>query len=654
MPNSAYSYSSTSIGSPRVCAQPPPPRPPAPSRAAPPARAARPRASTASNSAEEPSSGLVVCSEGHVLQNYRNETNETNEMGPHTVQKRKLKSGRKKKAPQSKADPKLYHGERARFHYFECLQLLLRKQIGALTRAWDLPPQFEIICRDVWALHLSLLPVPPPAEPLLHEEDVDGAEPSQKPAQTAETPLPPISDKADEAKSPSDAEATERDEQQISSSEDEDEDAEPEADPEIDELLRGLSASSSSEEDESAADKPRLQPDSGRKKHKPKGALERHDGPASNIAVLVIALWTLRLPVMYVDFVRLIEAYTLPFLDPVRLLPPEMARHLTKHTVQALSPPHAPSPVLVHGLAARLARQLHASFGIFTPDLNAAPMLWRVVRALGGTPVLYDLTKTVAHVLSLPLTLHNTLAPALPQDKARDPARHIYDNVPPEVALAATVVIVLKMVYGLDGRVRAPKDPNDPACALPRMQDYLSLLRHMNDQEKQGQGAVFSARSNMSTAHLSAPMLDEYMDFCERALLGHVAKEYDAKVVDEYFPLPARKNASYAACASEEGATGAQGSMQAARPGEDAADGLEPGNGYMIYNSRDDLGSVPEDYEIVMQRAAWATGVGVEYMSGVVEKYERRVVRWWDMTRRRESREAREMEGEEESDCEDV
>ena len=39
----------------------------------------------------------------------------------------------------------MYHGARGRYHYFLCLQLLLRKQVAALTRLWELPPEFEVI-----------------------------------------------------------------------------------------------------------------------------------------------------------------------------------------------------------------------------------------------------------------------------------------------------------------------------------------------------------------------------------------------------------------------------------------------------------------------------------------------------------------------------
>jgi RNA polymerase I-specific transcription initiation factor RRN7 len=68
--------------------------------------------------------------------------------------------------------------------------------------------------------------------------------------------------------------------------------------------------------------------------------------------------------------------------------------------------------------------------------------------------VLYKLGKALGHVLSLPLVLHRTLTPRLAQAKDEDGDSHKYDVVPPELALVVVVVMVLKMVYGLDGRSR--------------------------------------------------------------------------------------------------------------------------------------------------------------------------------------------------------
>ena len=129
-----------------------------------------------------------------------------------------------------------------------------------------------------------------------------------------------------------------------------------------------------------------------------------------------------------------------------------------------------PAPTILHRLASRLAKRLYATYGIYTPEINAAPILWRAVRCLCGNgqsvvsnsvqsiliviATLYNMSKKLAGILSLPLTLHHSLAPKLTIVKRDDPERHQYDNLPPEVALIATVVLVLRLVYGLDGKQR--------------------------------------------------------------------------------------------------------------------------------------------------------------------------------------------------------
>lgn len=130
--------------------------------------------------------------------------------------------------------------------------------------------------------------------------------------------------------------------------------------------------------------------------------------------------------------------------------------------------------------------------------------------------VLYNLGKTVAQVLSLPLALHHTLAPRLAHIKEDDPDSHKYDNIPPELALLVAVIIVLKMVYGLDGQarwvnlpwfegpntgthlsIRVPKNSVDPACALARLEDYLMVLKEAREAYTRSKEVLFSASSEM-------------------------------------------------------------------------------------------------------------------------------------------------------------
>jgi RNA polymerase I-specific transcription initiation factor RRN7 len=129
-------------------------------------------------------------------------------------------------------------------------------------------------------LHLSLLPSPPPPEPLLHEQATQG--------HTSDRNTGAIDDQEEKA-SPERAGTPEDDK--------------IDGDSEIDELLRALSESSSSEEDkgDDGIDQPRPKPEGSGRKLKSFGC----NGPASNIALLMVACWTLRLPVMYMDLIRL-------------------------------------------------------------------------------------------------------------------------------------------------------------------------------------------------------------------------------------------------------------------------------------------------------------------------------------------------------------
>ena len=86
-------------------------------------------------------------------------------------------------------------------------------------------------------------------------------------------------------------------------------------------------------------------------------------------------------------------------------------------------------------------------FGIASVDAN-------VIELLLLTATVYELTKRLLRELHVPLTLHKSLSRKLLRTKKDDPESYRRDNIPPEVGFAAATVIVLKMVYGLDGETR--------------------------------------------------------------------------------------------------------------------------------------------------------------------------------------------------------
>jgi RNA polymerase I-specific transcription initiation factor RRN7 len=168
--------------------------------------------------------------------------------------------------------------------------------------------------------------------------------------------------------------------------------------------------------------------------------------------------------------------------------------------------------------------------------------------------VLYGMSKKLAQALCLPLVLHNISAPKLRGLKQNDPRVHKSDNVPPEVALISTAIVVLRLVYGLDGRTRyvfrgaictdadgrltarVPSHPGDPAYAFPKLDEYIASLRQLNEEDDRSIDNVLSTSTEMygiptvavklvtypSLRHvqeLSTDELDEFLDFCaEKAL----------------------------------------------------------------------------------------------------------------------------------------
>ncbi|KAJ7228580.1 hypothetical protein GGX14DRAFT_509131 [Mycena pura] len=559
---------------------------------------------------KEPSSGLISCSEGHILQNYRNESSEVDQVGPHSLKKRTLKK-KKKKVGTSSHDPKLYHGNRGRFFYFQCLQVILQNQVAVLTERWALPSELEVVCKDLWALHLTLMRDQLPAEPYVAAHDSE--------EETSDTnDLTTILEERENASSP-DIEVL-----KAPSSDEQTDDAENDA--ELDELLAENSASESSDSEDEID--PTSLPSRSRGK---RNGLHKYEQSVSTLAVIVLAFWTLRVPILYRDLLRLIESYELPYLEAVRVLPPSMTVHLTKYNIQALSPPNTPSALVLHKFVSSLARRIHSSFGVMTPEVNAAPILWRAVtQCLGGSPTLYRLTKRLSGILSLPLTLHHSLAPRLQRIKARDPESHKYDNVAPELAFVATGVIVLKLVYGLDTKARLPDESEDPASDMAGIDEYLELLKRLDDTDGKTRDAEFDSKRAMAIENLSDDTVDEYLTFCEQALVMPAnGKQAAEEVLGRYFPFQAKQMKEKMAVTERLhfglGATELQKGEAVLRPGEE----------YALCQSAE----MPDGYAAVVARAAEWVGVREEYVCAVVENYERRLWRWWQGARRRGERE---------------
>ena len=109
-------------------------------------------------------------------------------------------------------------------------------------------------------------------------------------------------------------------------------------------------------------------------------------------------------------------------------------------------------------------------------------------------------------------------------------------------------------------------------------------------------------------------------------LNAHGYTNTEHRVIDNYFPL----------------ANGTADLMQDKRPGlrgcglpstgkNDMGMGiLEPGEMYTIYDAKDVLGNLSGDLKMIVEKSARWAGVDRDSVCGVVERYERRLARWWN------------------------
>lgn len=62
--------------------------------------------------------------------------------------------------------------------------------------------------------------------------------------------------------------------------------------------------------------------------------------------------------------------------------------------------------------------------------------------------------------------------------------------------------------------------------------------------------------------------------------------------------------------------------------------GQPPGSKYKVYHALDMFGTLPAEYQMMLDQGAKWIGVEEGYLSGIVERYERRLIRWWQLEKR--------------------
>ena len=160
---------------------------------------------------------------------------------------------------------------------------------------------------------------------------------------------------------------------------------------------------------------------------------------------------------------------------------------------------------------------------------------------------------------------------------------------------------------------------------------------------------------------LDESTVDEYLELCQRGLVrpetlrsgmdgrsgiwGETInpKWADQRTLQDFFPL---KSGRAGASSGQPAIERLEGDQRAPRVGVSMEEGTdwetrEPGEAYRVYRSRDVLGVLPEDFELVISYGASWTGVDQETMLRVCEAYERRLSTWVGRQTRQEGIEGR-------------
>ena len=119
--------------------------------------------------------------------------------------------------------------------------------------------------------------------------------------------------------------------------------------------MEDLSDASSESDDEGNVEDTQIDYEDSQKRHGSKLMYRTYSRASANVAILVVACWVMRVPVLYTDFIRyvrhymgspidtflrLIDDYVLPYLDPIErgLFPESMVKDMNRSVKLEVSP----------------------------------------------------------------------------------------------------------------------------------------------------------------------------------------------------------------------------------------------------------------------------------------------------------------------------
>ncbi|KAK8869704.1 hypothetical protein IAR55_000272 [Kwoniella newhampshirensis] len=578
--------------------------------------------------------GNAVCEEGHVLQDFRSENHVVDGIPTHALTKRRLVKGprQNKRKEEGRANPEFYHRDEAEYLRLQGLQILLRLQAQALSKLWALPDAFEMVIRDLWAYQLAMSSLPSPPDSSSASTEILSPDAKTMPEVLGKASDVGMGHQSDEGSS--------ADEEGFEDEDGQDEKSDSELDPEVLEKL----TESDKEEQNFMENSPNGQ------RRDTSWKRRRRLRVSDTVSTLVIGLWVLRIPVMYVDMENLINEVKIPYIDfaHTTYLSDEMKKHMNRDVTAALSPLRSPAPLTMHRTCKLFARALRRRYGIAVPEVNVHPIAWRVLSVLGGTPTTYTQTLRLLALLDVNLSLlereiatfsrrvrskttmndqgsdSESDQPLKERKETYERTRQYQDIPPPEVAVVTAWVIIMKMAYGLDGLSRNALLQSDPLIDMPESTAWVTELR-----SRVNNGLLKAGRTTLDKqdfVSMDEEDIDIYLTKCEAVLLDHRPEIPDAVP----FPLPPSVgippplippntwHSYHTNVKTVQHSPLRQDKTNKTLP-------LMPGEKILSYDSTDLTGELDDSVEVVLRAASEVVGCDMRELMSIVEVFERKL-----------------------------
>ncbi|CAO1622472.1 unnamed protein product [Sympodiomycopsis kandeliae] len=531
--------------------------------------------------------GQLICREGHILQGYREEEVQDDGEFVNTHSQRRYTrkdpsiSAREKRRKKEQAERQVWGASsstfgketkaRASFQCYECLQLILRLQLKALRLEWpDLPPEIEAIARDLWTMFVSLNA---DLQPSPYAENLDFA---REQLQTAREESDARSERRSRSRSRARMEEEKDRARRGGTNDREEHEAEAELFDKMDEEIRRVEQDSSNDDEydkqdgsniKSVSEGPHSENTSDRAARpssrsenaftKERKRMVSMDPMNVLICIIYLSLITARVPILWGDIHRLLSSNRIPYLSVTQLLPGSMIAKLPENELRKIEMESVPNIITLQERTSRLAADLTARFpsaNVQFPELNAAPVVWRLIKDMGLPPTFYEPTRSLLTYLSIPLAVVPDLSVSDPwsllggvQENANGESvstswalppmggRMRNNMTPPHATrcsvILAAIIILAKMRFGLDDKLRI-NHSIDPPIDVPCLDRWLNALAVYEKGIRSH--PFFSHQLQTHPSYLTGDQIDSLLDHCEETYfereqpnLRHVHRKAD-------------------------------------------------------------------------------------------------------------------------------